>query len=46
MAYCSEVAELAEFHKNNEMSKIMLWDLKTDIGYFDEVDKKMRELCI
>lgn len=46
MAYYSEVKELEEFHKNNEMNKIMLWDLKTDIGYFDEVDKKMLELCI
>ncbi len=23
------------------MNKIMLWDLKSNIGYFDEVDKKM-----
>jgi hypothetical protein len=26
------------------MSKIMLWDLKQDIGYVDEFDLKMVEL--
>ena len=24
----------------------MLWDLETDIGDFDEVDRKMIELCL
>jgi hypothetical protein len=28
------------------MDKIILWDLETDIGDFDEVDRKMIELCL
>jgi 8-oxo-dGTP diphosphatase len=30
--------------EDDEMSKIMLWDLKQDIGYVDECDLKMVEL--
>lgn len=35
------------FVKNNddEMDKIMLWDLKQDIGYVDECDLKLAELA-
>lgn len=41
--------ELIPFRKCNgdEMDKIMLWDLKEDIGYVDECDLKMVELsCV
>lgn len=34
------------FNDNDEMYKIMLWDLETDIGEFDEVDRKMIELWL
>ena len=38
--------ELTSFQKcdNDEMDKLMLWDLKEDIGYVDECDLKMVEL--
>jgi 8-oxo-dGTP diphosphatase len=45
-AYFAEVDKIDEFKENNEMKEIMLWDLESDIGYFDEVDKKMLELII
>lgn len=41
--------ELISFEKRDgdEMDKIMLWDLKEDIGYVDECDLKMVELsCV
>ena len=34
------------FSDNKEMDKSMIWDLETDIGDFDEVDRKMIELCL
>lgn len=43
--YFAEVDRITPFKENNEMNKIMLWDLESDIGYFDEVDKKMLQLC-
>lgn len=44
-AYFAEVDEITEFEENDEMNEIMLWDLESDSGYFDEVDKKMLQLC-
>ena len=41
--------ELVSFEKmdGDEMDKLMLWDLKEDIGYVDECDLKMVELsCV
>lgn len=41
--------ELVSFEKTDgdEMDKLMLWDLKEDIGYVDECDLKMVELsCV
>jgi len=45
-AYYGEILDLAKFEENDEMVGIMLWDLQSDIGYFDEVDKKMLQLCL
>lgn len=45
-AYFAEINKITKFKENDEMNKIMLWDLKSDIGYFDEVDKKMLQLCV
>lgn len=45
-AYYAEIDKITEFKENEEMNEIMLWDLESDIGYFDEVDKKMLHLCI
>ncbi|MDF2543375.1 MAG: hydrolase [Herbinix sp.] len=44
--YC-EQEELIEFIKkaDDEMDKILLWDMVEDIGYIDEVDLKIVELC-
>lgn len=38
--YLGHKDELDHFEKqnNDEMDKILLWDLKEDIGYFDECD--------
>lgn len=41
--------ELISYEKSDgdEMDKLMLWDLKEDIGYVDECDLKMVELsCV
>lgn len=43
--YCTEVDRITEFKENNEINKIMLWDFVSDIGYFDEVDRMMLQLC-
>lgn len=45
-AYYAEIDKITEFEENEEMNEIMLWDLESNIGYFDEVDKKMLQLCI
>lgn len=45
-AYFAEVKKIIKFKENDEMNQIMLWDLESDIGYFDEVDKKMLQLCV
>lgn len=45
-AYFAVVDKITEFKENDEMDEIMLWDLESDIGYFDEVDKKMLQLCV
>lgn len=46
--YFGETDKLDEFdsEKNEEMTKIMLWNGEDDIGYFDEVDLKMVEMSI
>ncbi|ADL50847.1 NUDIX domain-containing protein [Clostridium cellulovorans] len=44
--YFAEIDEIRTFAENEEMNEILLWDLKTDIGYFDEVDKRMLELIL
>lgn len=46
IAYYTELSSLKQFEANDEINQIMLWDLESDIGYFDEVDKMMLELCI
>ena len=33
-----------EHGKNDEMEKIMLWDMKEDIGYVDECDVKIVQI--
>lgn len=45
-AYIAEIDKINGFKENDEMTEIMLWDLESDIGYFDEVDKKMLQLCV
>ena len=44
--YFGHIDKLQIFNDNEEMDKIMLWDLETDIGEFDAVDRKMIELCL
>ena len=45
--FAGEQDELLPFvkHDGDEMDRIMLWDLKEDIGYVDECDLKMVELA-
>ncbi|GKU24482.1 NUDIX hydrolase [Clostridium folliculivorans] len=45
-AYFAEIDHIDDFKENDEMEAIMLWDLKSYIGYFDEVDMKMLELIL
>lgn len=44
--YFCEQDELSEFIKNSEdeMDKIILWDMEEDIGYIDEVDLKIVQI--
>ena len=44
--YLGHKNELEQYVKQDgdEMDKIMLWDLKEDIGYFDECDLKIIQL--
>ena len=39
--YMANVEQLHPFKENGETSKIMLWDLKEEIGFIDEVDIKI-----
>jgi 8-oxo-dGTP diphosphatase len=39
--YFSTIEALQQFRKNNETTKIKLWDLKETVGYIDEVDIKI-----
>ncbi len=39
--YFSTIETLQPFQKNNETTKIKLWDLKEPVGYIDEVDIKI-----
>ena len=43
LCYQDELQPFARI-AHDEMEKIMLWDLKQDIGYVDECDLKMVEL--
>ncbi|GFP75649.1 NUDIX hydrolase [Clostridium fungisolvens] len=45
-AYFADIDHIDDFKENDEMEDIMLWDLKSHIGDFDEVDKKMLELIL
>lgn len=38
--------ELKKFVKNDEIDKITLWDLQTEIGDFDEVERKMIDIYL
>lgn len=44
--FASRQNELSPFihEENDEMEKIYLWDMKEDIGYVDECDKKIIEI--
>ena len=42
--YSGELPSLAPFRENEEISRITLWDGKTDIGYTDEIDKAVINL--
>lgn len=46
--YYTTKDKIAEFIKNDldENDKIMLWDLKEDIGYVDEIDKEIIKLVM
>ncbi|QTD41939.1 NUDIX domain-containing protein [Sporosarcina sp. Te-1] len=39
--YFTAIEQLQPFLENAETSEIILWDLKEDIGYVDEVDLKL-----
>ncbi|NLY88953.1 MAG: NUDIX domain-containing protein [Firmicutes bacterium] len=41
--YAAEISGLNEFAETDEIKKIILWDLQEDIGYVDEIDKKLLE---
>ncbi|MGN7478151.1 NUDIX domain-containing protein [Solibacillus silvestris] len=44
--YATEIQVLQPFIENNEISKIKLWDLKKDIGCFDELDREIFKYII
>jgi 8-oxo-dGTP diphosphatase len=41
--YSGELIEIVPFQENNEAAKIIFWDMKSDIGYIDEIDEKLLE---
>ncbi|GAB2535360.1 NUDIX hydrolase [Gracilibacillus alcaliphilus] len=41
--YSGEIIELRPFQENEEAEQIVFWDRKSDIGYIDEIDKKLLE---
>jgi 8-oxo-dGTP diphosphatase len=43
--YC-EIDTISNFVENEEMRKMILWDMKTDIGTVDEVDNKIIQIVI
>lgn len=44
--YRGEILDVKPFTPNPECKEIILWDLESDIGYIDEIDKKLIELCL
>lgn len=44
--FYGELKELTDFLANEEMSKMALWDMKSDIGDMDEVDMKIVDLIL
>ena len=42
--YFASLDQLQPFVKNNETSKIMLWDLKEVIGFIDDIDIQVLEI--
>ncbi|WP_105616464.1 NUDIX domain-containing protein [Vallitalea okinawensis] len=44
--FYKEIDKIAPFQENAEMKEIMLWNLKDDIGRFDEVDKYIMQFCV
>lgn len=44
--FYGELKVLTNFYANEEMSKMTLWDMKTDIGDMDEVDMKIVDLVL
>ena len=42
--FSGELTSLAPFRENDEISEITCWDGKTDIGYIDEIDRKVIDL--
>ena len=41
--YSGEIKEMSPFKKNEEAEKMIAWDMSTDIGEIDEIDKKLLE---
>ena len=46
VTFYGELKVLKTFFENDEMSKMALWDMKTNIGDMDEVDMKIVELVL
>lgn len=45
-AFYGEVNEIFEFVENEEMAKMTLWDMKSDIGDIDEVDYRIVKMIL
>lgn len=39
--FCAYIKEVRPFQSNDEARDIIFWDGQTDIGYIDEIDKKL-----
>ena len=39
--YSCQTNKIVPFKENDEVEKITFWDAETDIGYIDEIDKKL-----
>lgn len=44
--YYKNIDKLSPFYENEEMREIKLWNMKDEIGKFDDIERAVMEFCI